>query len=160
MFPNLLYRDFMSKYNEKELSVAAKFVELLVSSGLLRDKLIGLFESRNPNHLFSEVKSILLRQLSEQPYAVVTQIETCIIATIDWLKDTRKTHHLAISRDDSMDFELSPSPPPPKRSSQSNSGALLRLAPEFVPLRDEMARALDKVLITNWPGLSPIKKKS
>jgi hypothetical protein len=33
MFPNLLYRDSMSKYNDKEMSVAAKFAELIVSSG-------------------------------------------------------------------------------------------------------------------------------
>ena len=145
MFPNLLYRDFMAKYNEKELSVAAKFVELLVSSGLVRDKLVNLFESRNPNYLFSEVKASLLRELSDQPYAVVTQLETCIIATIDWLKDMRKTHQTPISHGDSMDFELSPSPPP-RRSSQNRSETTLRLAPEFVPLRDEMAVNLDKVM--------------
>ena len=33
MFPNLLYRESMSKYNDKEMSVAAKFAELIVSSG-------------------------------------------------------------------------------------------------------------------------------
>jgi hypothetical protein len=33
MFPNLLHRDSMSKYNDKEMSVAAKFAELIVSSG-------------------------------------------------------------------------------------------------------------------------------
>ena len=119
MFPNLLYRDSLSKYNEKELSIAAKFVELLVSSGLVRDKLNNMYGTRNPNHLFSEIKTVVLNDLTAQPYAVVTQLESCIAATIDWLKKENvgnskpQQRHSTSRVDESLDFELSPSPPPP-----------------------------------------------
>jgi len=128
MFPNLLYRDSLSKYNEKELSIAAKFVELLVSSGLVRDKLSNMYGTRNPNHLFSEIKTVVLNDLTPQPYAVVTQLESCIAATIDWLKkegvgqSKPQQRHSSSRVVDSLDFELS-SPshsPPPRKSTRMN----------------------------------------
>ena len=58
-------------------------------SGLNKNKLESLFSKKSHGDYFSELKAVLLQDLSLQHQEVVTQLETCVAATIDWFKSSR-----------------------------------------------------------------------
>ena len=75
-------------YSRKEKQVAAKFVELLVSSNLGLKNLQSKFERTNENELFSNIKTSLKQGLRADVLdsKSLDLIESCISATLEFLK--------------------------------------------------------------------------
>ena len=78
----------MAVYARKEKQVAAKFVELLVSSNLGLKNLQSKFERTNENNLFSDIKTSLRQGLRADVLdsKSLDLIESCISATLEFLK--------------------------------------------------------------------------
>ena len=78
----------MAIYARKEKQVAAKFVELLVSSNLGLKNLQLKFERTNENTLFSDIKKSLKQGLRADVLdsKSLDLIESCISATLEFLK--------------------------------------------------------------------------
>ena len=87
VFPNAFHKKKLEKYERKEKTVAAKFVELLVASNLGYKSLQSKYGKMNENALFTEIKNSLKYGL--RPGVLETSndlIESCIITTINFFK--------------------------------------------------------------------------
>ena len=78
----------LATYARNEKQVAAKFVELLVSSNLGLKNLQSKFERTNENDLFSNIKTSLKQGLRADVLdsKSLDLIESCISATLEFLK--------------------------------------------------------------------------
>ena len=82
------HKEKLAIYARKEKQVAAKFVELLVSSNLGLKNLQSKFERTNENDLFSNIKTSLKQGLRADVLdsKSLDLIESCISATLEFLK--------------------------------------------------------------------------